>query len=236
MTIAFYKVNNSLNYERHEFDQFCDQPQEVLDMLQRLPEDEVKFYDADKYSWQSETPSLADFENDYNDEELDGGWWCIVIQEPKEQKETLESMVSKHAYNEIVAKVKVQVGEESFDYIFPAIKKALEEGSGKVREEILSSWLNVDSMRVCSHCGAIMEEGWYLDCQGYACSDECAMEIMRVPDMEHFRRYRIYKEDIDQYLEEEGEGRKEEELTQEEIEEIIETVGDDMQACYTEWY
>ena len=62
------------------------------------------------------------------------------------------------------------------------------------------------------------------------------MEIMRVPDMEHFRRYRIYKEDIDQYLEEEGKGRKEEELTQEEIEEIIETVGDDMQACYTEWY
>lgn len=236
MTIAFYKVNNSLNYERHEFDQFCDQPQEVLDMLQRLPEDEVKFYDADKYSWQSETPSLADFENDYNDEELDGGWWCIVIQEPKEQKETLESMVSKHAYEEIVSKVKEQVGEKVFQHIFPAIKKALEEGDGEVREEILSGWLNVDSMRVCSHCGAIMEEGWYLDCQGYACSDECAMEIMRVPDMEHFRRYRIYKEDIDQYLEEEGEGRKEEELTQEEIEEIIETVGDDMQACYTEWY
>ena len=48
MTIAFYKVDNSLNYERHEFDQFCDRPQEVLDMLQRLPQDEVKFYDADK--------------------------------------------------------------------------------------------------------------------------------------------------------------------------------------------
>ena len=236
MTIAFYKVNNSLNYERHEFDQFCDQPQEVLDMLQRLPEDEVRFYDAGKYSWQSKEPTLADFENDYNDEELDGGWWCIVIQEPKEQKETLESMVSKHAYEEIVSKVKEQVGEKVFQHIFPAIKKALEEGDGEVREEILSGWLNVDSMRVCSHCGAIMEEGWYLDCQGYACSDECAMEIMRVPDMEHFRRYRIYKEDIDQYLEEEGKGRKEEELTQEEIEEIIETVGDDMQACYTEWY
>lgn len=235
MTIAFYKVNNSLNYERHEFDQFCDQPQEVLDMLQRLPEDEVKFYDADKYSWQSETPSLADFENDYNDEELDGGWWCIVIQEPKEQKETLESMVSKHAYNEIVAKVKVQVGEESFDYIFPAIKKALEEGSGAVREEILINWLNCDSMRVCTYCGKIMQEGWYLNCNGYACSDECAAESEGIT-MEQFKKWRIYKDDIVSYLEDENEGRKIEDLTKEECDEIIDELSDDLDYYYTEWY
>lgn len=71
-------------------------------------------------------------------------------------------MISKHAYDEIVAKVKERIGEESFEYIFPGIKKALEEGSGAVREEILINWLNVDSMRVCTQCGAIMEEGWYL--------------------------------------------------------------------------
>lgn len=153
-----------------------------------------------------------------------------------EQKQTLETMISAHAYDEIVAKVKAHVGEEAFEYIFPAVKKALEEGSPACKEEILSAWLDVDSMRVCSHCGAIMEEGWYLDCQGYACSDECAMAIMGVPTMELFRRYRIYKEDIDQYLEDEGEGRKEEDLTQEEIDEIIDIVSDDMQACYTEWY
>ena len=235
MTIAFYKVDNSLNYERHEFDQFCDQPQEVLDMLQRLPEDEVKFYDADKYSWQSETPSLADFENDYNDEELDGGWWCIVIQEPKEQKETLESMVSKHAYNEIVAKVKEQVGEEAFLYIFPAIKKALEEGSGKVREEILSNWLNCDSMRVCTYCGKIMEEGWYLNCNGYACSDECAAESEGIT-MEQFKKWRIYKDDIVSYLEDENEGRKIEDLTKEECDEIIDEYCNDCDYYYTEWY
>lgn len=235
MTIAFYKVNNSLNYERHEFDQFCDQPQEVLDMLQRLPEDEVKFYDADKYSWQSEAPSLADFENDYNDEELDGGWWCIVIQEPKEQKETLESMVSKHAYDEIVAKVKVQVGEESFDYIFPAVKKALEEGSGAVREEILRNWLDCDSMRVCTYCGKIMQEGWYLNCNGYACSDECAAESEGIT-MEQFKKWRIYKDDIVSYLEDEGEGRKIEELTKEECDEIIDELSDDLDYYYTEWY
>ena len=151
-----------------------------------------------------------------------------------EQKK-LESMVSQHCYDEIVAKLKEQVGEEAFQYIFPAIKKAIEDGSGKVREEILIYWLDVDSCRICSHCGAIMEEGWYLDCQGYACSDECAMEIMNVPDMEHFRRYRIYKEDVDQYLEDEGKGRKEEDLTQEEIDQILESVLEDCDAYYTEW-
>lgn len=235
MTIAFYKVNNSLNYERHEFDQFCDQSQEVLDMLQRLPEDEVKFYDADKYSWQSKTPSLADFENDYNDEELDGGWWCIVIQEPKEQKETLESMVSKHAYDEIVSKVKEQVGEECFDYIFPGIKKALEEGSGNVREEILINWLDCDSMRVCTYCGKIMEEGWYLNCNGYACSDECAAESEGIT-MEQFKKWRIYKDDIVSYLEDENEGRKIEDLTKEECDEIIDELSDDLDYYYTSWY
>ena len=103
MTIAFYKVNNSLNYGRHEFDQFYDQPQEVLDMLQRLPDDEVKFYNADQYSWQSIEPTLADFETDYNDEELDGGWWCIVIQEPKEQKVYL--IVQDKPFGKVFARV-----------------------------------------------------------------------------------------------------------------------------------
>lgn len=235
MTIAFYKVNNSLNYGRHEFDQFCDQPQKVLEMLQRLPEDEVKFYDADQYSWQSKEPTLSDFETDYNDEELDGGWWCIVIQEPKEQKETLESMVSEHAYEEIVSKVKEQVGEESFNYIFPAVKKAIEEGSGKVREEILIHWLDCDSVRVCTYCGKIMQKGWYLECNGYACSDECAAESEGIT-MEEFKKYRIYKDDILQHLEDDGKGRKIEDLTQDEIEEIIDAVNDDVQYCYTEWY
>ena len=167
----------------------------------------------------------------------ENGCYCLTnIIQVMEEKKTLEQMVSERAYNEIFTKVKEEIGEESFEYIFPAIKKALEEGSGRVREEILIHWLHVDCMRVCSHCGAIMEEGWYLDCMGYACSDECAMEIMQVPTMELFRRYRIYKEDIDEYLENEGKGRKEEDLTQEEIEEIISTVSDNMQACYTEWY
>lgn len=145
-------------------------------------------------------------------------------------------MLSERCYNEIVKKLKDEVGEDAFEYIFPSVKKALEEGSGKVREQILIGWLDVDSCRICSECGAIMEQGWYLDSMGYACGDECAMKIMCVPDMEHFKRYRIYKEDIDGWLEDEGLGRKEEDLTQEEIEKIINEVSEYLDACYTEWY
>lgn len=148
----------------------------------------------------------------------------------------LERLISKHAYEELEKKVKEQVGEEAFDTIFPAVKKVLEEGSIRAKNDILIGWLNVDSMRVCDECGAIMEEGWYLDACGYACSDECAMKRMGVPDMEHFKRYRIYKEDIDSYLEDEGLGRKEEDLSQKEIEQIIDIVSENLDACYTEWY
>lgn len=148
----------------------------------------------------------------------------------------LEEMVSARCYDEIAEKVMHYVGEDSFDIIFPAVKKAIEVGSAKAREYILIDRLNVDSCRICSECGAIMEEGWYLDAQGYACSDECAMKIMGVPSMEEFNRYRIYKYEIDEYLEDEGLGRKEENLTQEEIEDIIDIVSDGLQACYTEWY
>lgn len=152
-----------------------------------------------------------------------------------EEKKTLESMISAHAYEEIVEKVKKQVGEAAFEYIFPAVKKALEEGSGKVREEILIHWLDCDSVRICTYCGKIMQKGWYLECNGYACSDECAAESEGIT-MEEFKKYRIYKDDILQHLEDEGEGRKIEDLTKEECDEIIDEIPDDLDYYYTEWY
>ena len=145
-------------------------------------------------------------------------------------------MVSQRCYDEIKEKVKHYTGEESFPIIWPAVKKAIELGNGPAREEILGAWLDVECCRICSECGAIMEEGWYLDACGYACSDECAMKIMGVPYMEHFRRYRIYKYDVDEWLNAEGKGRKEENLTQDEIDEIIGHVSDHIDACYTTWY
>lgn len=146
-----------------------------------------------------------------------------------EQKK-LESMVSQHCYDEIVAKLKEQVGEEAFLYIFPAVKKALEEGSGKVREEILTGWLEIDSCRVCSECGKIMQEGWY-NMGKYACSDECVMKQDGITK-EEFDRYQIYKATIEAQLEE---GQNIEDLTKEEIDQILESVLEDCDAYYTEW-
>lgn len=73
MTLAFYKVENSQGYERHTFDMWCDRPQVIKEMLSELSDDELRMYDMDsKYD--------ADyFKEDYNDEVLDSGWWCVVI-------------------------------------------------------------------------------------------------------------------------------------------------------------
>lgn len=85
MILAFYKVNNSLAYLRNEFDKFYDQPEIIIEKLNKLPEDEVKFYDTDHFGYGAvPSPNLADFVEDYNDEELDGGgWWVIAINNPK---------------------------------------------------------------------------------------------------------------------------------------------------------
>lgn len=147
----------------------------------------------------------------------------------------LEDMVSKHCYDEIVKAVKEQVPEAAFEYVFPGVKKALERGGGDVREAILIEWLDLDCCRVCTTCGAIMERGWYLECNGYACSDKCAAKSEGIT-MKEFRKWRIYKDDIICYLEEEGKGRKIGDLTQKECDEIIEEVNDSVQYCYTEWY
>lgn len=149
------------------------------------------------------------------------------------EKKKLSQMISESALCEIITEVQKKVGLEASTYILPGVLKALEEGSGIVREQILSVWLNVESCRVCSECGAIMQEGWY-NMGKYACSDECAAESEGIT-MEEFRKYRIYKDDILQHLAEEGKGRNIEDLTQDEIEEIIDAVNDDAQ-YYTEWY
>ena len=146
-----------------------------------------------------------------------------------EQKK-LESMVSARCYDEIVEKVKEQVGEDAFEYIFPAVKKALEEGSGKIREQILIEWLDCDTCRVCTECGKIMHEGWY-NMGAYACSDECVMKQDGI-SQEEFDRYQIFKSTIEGYLED---GQNIEDLTKDEIQKIIDDNIENWDAYYTEW-
>ena len=109
--------------------------------------------------------------------------------------EKLKTLISEHCYDELVEKLTEQVGENNAKVMLPAIAKALVEGGRAERERILNDWLDMDSCRVCTTCGKIMEEGWYLNDAGYACSDECAAKSEGLT-MDEFHRYKVYKDDL----------------------------------------
>jgi coenzyme F420-reducing hydrogenase beta subunit len=150
--------------------------------------------------------------------------------------EKLKTMISEHCYDELVEKLTEYVGEDNVQTILPSIAKILVEGTGQQKEHILNNWLDMDSCRVCTTCGKIMEEGWYLNDAGYACSDECAAKSEGIT-MDEFKRYKIYKKDLEEYLEREGKGRKIEDLSEDECAEIInEEIMDNVDYYWTEWY
>lgn len=79
--LVFWSVDS--DFERHEFD--CDTDEYAFEQLWKN-RDEVgaRFFDmgARMYNdsnWQHGIASLADFEDDYNNEELDGGYWCLIL-------------------------------------------------------------------------------------------------------------------------------------------------------------
>ena len=80
-----------------------------------------------------------------------------------------------------------------------------------------------------------MEEGWYMECGGYACSDECSAQIVDLT-MEEFAKWRIYKADIVEYLKQSNDSRDINELSAEECEEIVEQIALRCDSCWTEWY
>ena len=150
--------------------------------------------------------------------------------------EKLKTMISEDCYNELVEKLTEQVGENNAKIMLPAIAKALVEGGREERERILNHWLDMDSCRVCTTCGKIMEGGWYLNDAGYACSDECAAKSEGIT-MDEFKRYKIYKSDLIEYLKNEGEGRQLEDLDEDECAEIInEEIIDNVDYYWTEWF
>ena len=150
--------------------------------------------------------------------------------------EKLKTMISEDCYDELVEKLAESVGKDNVETILPAVAKAIVEGDRLQREHILIDWLDMDSCRVCTTCGKIMEEGWYLNDGGYACSDECAAQSEGIT-MDEFKRYKIYKDDLIEYLEDEGKGRKLEDLTEDECAEIInEEIMDNVDYCWTEWF
>lgn len=79
IAIAFYRVDNSLGYDRNEFDAVYDKPDEIMRMLRLLPEEEWRYYDLSKANGNDMVMDAEDLVNDYNDELLDGGWWSVLL-------------------------------------------------------------------------------------------------------------------------------------------------------------
>lgn len=84
MKLGLYKVNNSLGYERHTFDNIYDDPRKIEEMLQPLlDKDEaaiINLEDVESIDW---------FAEEYNDELYDGGWWAVTIRDYDEPKQTV---------------------------------------------------------------------------------------------------------------------------------------------------
>lgn len=149
----------------------------------------------------------------------------------------IKKMMSEHCYEEFVQKLTDQVGESNAKIMLPSIIVAIVKGGREERERILINWLDMDSCRVCTTCGAIMEEGWYLNDAGYACSDECAAKSEGIT-MDEFKRYKIYSQDIKDYLCRKGDSRNLSELSDDECAGIINDKIDmeNLPYYWTEWY
>ena len=77
MKLAFYKVGNSLGFDRHSFD---DMSAEQIELhLQPLLNDdnEAAIVNLD------DEESVEFFTEEFNDEVYDGGWWCVLIRDEK---------------------------------------------------------------------------------------------------------------------------------------------------------
>ena len=72
---VFYPVNNNKGYDRHTFDNYTDD-KIVAEMLREV--DNLKVYNLDSTNRAKEV-CLYDLVEDYNDEELDGGYWMMVL-------------------------------------------------------------------------------------------------------------------------------------------------------------
>ncbi len=75
MYAFFYPVDNNMGYGRHTFDTYTDS-KTIADMLSKV--DGLKVYNLESTN-RSKEIGLYDLVEDYNDEELDGGYWMIVL-------------------------------------------------------------------------------------------------------------------------------------------------------------
>ena len=83
--MAFYSVDNHKGFERHTFDYIISNPKLIMRMLLSLNDEEFHIYYF---------PEDADmFQEDYNDEMLDGGWWTVPLYETERQPKNTYAVV-----------------------------------------------------------------------------------------------------------------------------------------------
>lgn len=82
--LVFYTVDNGLNWGRHDFDNLGDR--DAFEKIWRNRRaldarifDMESHYGNDVYGFRQEFCHGGDFEDDYNDELFDGGWWTKVV-------------------------------------------------------------------------------------------------------------------------------------------------------------
>jgi len=95
MKLAFYKVDNSLGFDRHSFD---DMSAEQIELhLQPLLNDdnEAAIVNLD------DDESIEYFTEEYNDEVYDLGWWCVTIPDYQTEEEKQAETAIRDEYNRI---------------------------------------------------------------------------------------------------------------------------------------
>lgn len=98
MTIlVFYPVDNVLGWEREDFD--CMSDKDAFNILWNNGDSVyARFYDieshcGDRGELDQYIRNADDFQTDYNDEELDGGWWCKTLHVPTDYvKQIIEGL------------------------------------------------------------------------------------------------------------------------------------------------
>ena len=77
--LVFWPVDNPDEIGIHYFKGMSD-----IEIWKNLPDKWLRVYDLDKVDGHGKWPGMEKFVEDYNDEELDGGWWSIAITVPEE--------------------------------------------------------------------------------------------------------------------------------------------------------
>ena len=72
---VFYPLDNNKDYGRHSFDDITDD-KVIAEMLRDV--EGIKVYNLESTN-RSKEVGLFDLEDDYNDEELDGGYWLKIL-------------------------------------------------------------------------------------------------------------------------------------------------------------